>query len=411
MQLEPVFDNNTVRRMNTLFMNSQERHEARYQRRKSKRIEKRRRRNEEIGTLEDIFSYHTLFYAGRKCCNGVRWKQSVQNFERHLFSGTAARRRAVLNGTWKGSGYSHFMLAERGKIRPIDAPKIRDRQVHKVITSHILYPLYEPSMIYDNGASQQGKGLHFSFRRLKEELHRHYRKYGREGHIVLIDLKSFFPSADHSALFRRHDEYILDGRIRNLCDQVIYDFEKHTGTKIGMPLGVEPSQIEMVALPSSADNFARCQLSVDAFAHYMDDYHALFLKLEDAKEFIDIIDVKFRNIGLHINRNKCKIIPLTKSFKYCKATFFITETGAVIVRGNRDSMKRARKKMRSFSKKVKNGEMTMDKVEEWYKVQVSYFGNYNDHNRVLRLNRLYYNILGGAIPCSDSTQSMMKVSA
>lgn len=67
--------------------------------------------------------------------------------------------------------------------------------------------------------------------------------------------------------------------------------------------------------------------------------------------------------------------------------------------------------MRSFSKKVKAGEMTMAKVEKWYKVQVFYFGNYNDHNRVLRLNKLYYNIFGGAILCSDSTQSMMKVSA
>lgn len=392
-------------------MNSQERHEARYQRRKAMRIERRRKRNEEIGTLEDIFSYHTLFYAGKKCCNGVRWKQSVQNFERHLFSGTAARRRKILDGTWKGSGYSHFMLAERGKIRPIDAPKIRDRQVHKVITNHILYPLYHPGMIYDNGASQRGKGLHFSFNRLKQALREHYRKYGREGYIVLIDLKSFFPSADHSAIFRRHDEYILDGKIRNLCDQVVYDFEKHTGNCIGMPLGVEPSQIEMVALPSRADNFAKCQLSVEGFAHYMDDYHALFPDYESAKSFVHVMDSQFRRMGLHINLNKCKISPLTKPFKYCKATFFLTETGKVVCRGNRDSVKRARKKMRSFSKKVQAGKMTIDKVEGWYKVQVAYFGNYNDHNRVLRLNRLYYNLFGGAVPCSGSTQPMIKASA
>ena len=24
-----------------------------------------------------------MFFYGRKCCNGVRWKQSVQNFEAH----------------------------------------------------------------------------------------------------------------------------------------------------------------------------------------------------------------------------------------------------------------------------------------------------------------------------------------
>ena len=38
----------------------------------------------------------------------------------------------VVNGTWKPQPCSHFMLHERGKVRPIDAPHIVDRQVQKV---------------------------------------------------------------------------------------------------------------------------------------------------------------------------------------------------------------------------------------------------------------------------------------
>lgn len=301
------------------------------------------------------------------------------------------------------------MLAERGKIRPIDAPKVRDRQVHKVITENILYPLYKPQMIYDNGASQKGKGLSFSFKRLKKHLRKWFNKHGRTGVIVLIDLRQFFPSAPHWAIFERHQDMILDPKVRNLCDQVVIDFSTHAKTEIGMPLGVEPSQAEMVALPSLADNYAKCQKQVEGFAHYMDDYYAIFETVEEARDFVDDIAVRFENKGLHINRNKCKIIPLTKKFKYCKATFFLTENGKVVCRGNRDSMKRTRHKMHFFARELEAGRTTEEKVAEWFRSSVTgYYKNYNDHNRVLKLNRLYYNIIGGAVECTKSTQGLPK---
>ena len=138
-------------------MTSEERREARYHRRKSKRQANRLKRSKEVGTLQDVFNYHDMFFYGRKCCTGVRWKQSTQNFELHLFSGTAKRRREVLDGKWKQKKCAHFTISERGKVRPIDAPHIDDRQIHKVFTNEVLIPLYHPGMICDNGASQRGK--------------------------------------------------------------------------------------------------------------------------------------------------------------------------------------------------------------------------------------------------------------
>ena len=103
-------------------MTSEERREARYQRRRVRRQEKRAARCAALGTIDQVFSYRKMFFLGRRCCNGVRWKQSVQNFENHLFSGTARRRREILSGTWKPGKCVHFTLCERGKVRPIDAP-------------------------------------------------------------------------------------------------------------------------------------------------------------------------------------------------------------------------------------------------------------------------------------------------
>lgn len=149
-------------------MTSEERREARYRRRKQKRLIKRWMRSSAVGSLEDVFNYRDMFYWGKKCCNGVRWKQSTQNFELHLFSGTAKRRRLVLDGKWKPRKCAHFILHERGKVRPIDAPHIEDRQIHKIETNKVLSPLYTPSMIYDNGASQKKQRIALALQACEE---------------------------------------------------------------------------------------------------------------------------------------------------------------------------------------------------------------------------------------------------
>lgn len=176
-------------------MTSEERREARYRRRKAAREGRRRRRSEALGDISEVFSFRNMFRWGQKCCKNVMWKQSTQNFGLHLFSGTAKRRRNVLSGKWRPKPGAHFTIRERGKTRQIDAPHINDRQIHKVLTKEVLEPLYQPGMIYENGASQKGKGLSFHYKRLKKSLRDYYRKHGREGCIDLVDLTQFSPGA------------------------------------------------------------------------------------------------------------------------------------------------------------------------------------------------------------------------
>lgn len=94
------------------------------------------------------------------------------------FPARPKRRRKILDRKWRPGKTIRFPLRERGKFRIIDAPHITDRQIHKVFTREVLAPLYCPSTIYDNGASQKGKGLHFHYQRLKEQLRWHYRRHG-----------------------------------------------------------------------------------------------------------------------------------------------------------------------------------------------------------------------------------------
>ena len=385
-------------------MTSQERREARYQRRKAKRQARREARCAALGPLDKVFSYRKMFFYGRRCCNGVRWKQSTQNFELHLFSGTARRRREVLEGRWKPRKCTHFTLRERGKVRPIDAPHITDRQVHKTLCNEVLVPLYNPSMIYDNGASQRDKGLHWHFRRIKDQLHWHFRRWGREGAVGLIDLKGFFPNAPRWSIYQRHQRLITNPDLRWLADTVVR-YAPSTAPERGMPLGVEPSQQEMVALPSAVDNWLKCQKGIHCAGHYMDDYYIIMPDVEQLKAVIREMVRRFETMGIRVNKRKCRIIPLTKPFRWCKARFTLTETGKIKVNGSRDGIKRARRKLKLFYREFKAGKRPLKDVEQYMNCQSAYYKNFNDHGRLLSLQRLYHAIFFGGGQCSGSQKT------
>ena len=173
---------------------------------------------------------------------------------------------------------------------------------------------------------------------------------------------------------------------------------------VGMPLGVEPSQMEMVSLPSAVDNWTACQLRAEDPAHYMDDYHMGAETKEQAEAIRDAVAERMEAMGLTVSRSKTRIVSLSKPFRFCKVKFYLTPTGKVITHGNRDGMKRARRKLKAFKPKVDAGEKTVQEVREWLTSQIAYYENYNDHGRVLRLNRLFYAIYGGAEPCSRSSK-------
>lgn len=126
----------------------------------------------------------------------------------------------------------------------------------------------------------------------------------------------------------------------------------------------------------------------------MDDYYIIVPPDRDPKEIMNLVVAKAETLRLTISRSKSRIVPLTKPFRYCKAKYRLTETGKVVVNGNRDGVKRARKKIKAFYRKIQNNEMSYEDLWTSVNGMLAYFESYNDHKRVLRLRRLFYAIFG-----------------
>ena len=78
------------------------------------------------------------------------------------------------------------------------------------------------------------------------------------------DLNATVTHAPHSIIYQRHQRYILNPDFRRIADTII-DTAPGEFPGRGMPLGVEPSQQEMAAMPSAVDNWIKFTTSIGHF--------------------------------------------------------------------------------------------------------------------------------------------------
>ena len=161
--------------MSNKTVTSEERKERRYQRRKAAREAKRREKIGKYDDFERVASLNSLYEAATEAAKGVTWKASVQRYHASLLFNISNTRADLLAGKDIRRGFICFTICERGKLRNIKSVHFSERVVQKSFCTNVLYPTFTRGLIYDNGASQEGKGTHFALRRLKTHLRRHFR--------------------------------------------------------------------------------------------------------------------------------------------------------------------------------------------------------------------------------------------
>ncbi len=109
-------------------------------------------------------------------------------------------------------------------MRHIRSIHISERVVQRTLCDKVINPTLKPSFIYDNGASTENKGIDFALNRLSCHLQRHYRKYGREGYVLLFDFSNYFANAQHWPVSRELAKRVHDVRIRALANECLDNF-------------------------------------------------------------------------------------------------------------------------------------------------------------------------------------------
>lgn len=368
-------------------MTSQERHEARYQRRKQKRLEKKNAKLSRLGNYDTVFSYENLYEAFYLCRRGVRWKGSIQKYEATLPTSTLKIYNTLYQRKFKPMGFLEFDINERGKQRHIKALTIGERCIQRTLCDNYLNPLLQEQLIYDNGASVKGKGVSFTLNRLKCHLSRYYREYHtNEGYVLQYDFSSYFDNINHEILLKHMKKFISDREIFEVVKKMVLCFGDR-----GLGLGSQVSQIAAIFYPTLMDKYLKEKLHVKRFCRYMDDGIIICHSLKEVGLYKQAILQLCKKLDITINKKKFTVSKISKTFIFLKKRIRLTATGKVIMKLGRRSVINARRRLKRMFKKIllSDSKFTYNNVYQCYKSWVGNAKQLNNYYIVQNYRKLF----------------------
>lgn len=337
--------------------------------------------------FEDVIDFEHLYASMQKCKVGVLWKDSVASFYMHGIERVIRLERDLKNGTYKAKPPKSFMIY-LPKKRNIVSICFRDRVYQRALNDYAIYPAMTKSFIYDNWACQKGKGTDAARDRLKEFMHRFYRKHGAEGYFLKIDIKGYYPNMSHKAvegLFKeklRPDVYKRTVRILR---------EQYSGDK-GYNPGSQLIQIAGISLLDRTDHFIKEQLRIKYYLRYMDDFVLIHQDRDFLAESLSQIESELAKVGCTINRQKTTITTLKSGISFLGFRYRLTDTGKVLMLISSDNIRLERRRLRHMARKVRRGDSTKEKADEMYSAWKAHASKGNTHKVMQRMERFYNNL-------------------
>lgn len=344
-------------------MNSLERKEIRYKRRRAKRLQKVKERSEQYSDPLKVFSTESIVNGFNRTGKASSWKVSTKRFKAFLFTNARYESKRLLNGSWKSKGVQEFDIIERGHARHIQNVHISEKAVQAAMSNECLIPILTPTLIYDNGASVKGKGTDFALKRLEKHLRSFIRKHGRNGWIYFYDFSDYFASIRQKRLLTMLSSKALRDEIIAVYVKFLVEANNAPIDKsYGLGLGSQVFQVSAVFYPNPVDHWAKDQYGCKYYAHYMDDGYAIFETKEEAKAFAYEFCKRCKELELVPNMKKCRIVKLTRPFTFLKMRYHITDTNKIVKRINPDAAPKERRKLKKLYSLIVNGSKTFIEV-------------------------------------------------
>lgn len=335
---------------------------------------------------DKVADANNLMKSGKKCVKNVSWKYSTQNFYLDRINRIRKSKNRLDNMDRMSDGFTTFKINERGKIRNIRSVHINERMVQKTLSELSLVPTIRPKLIYDNYASLEGRGIQMAFDRLKVHLWRYYRKHGsNEGYVLVADLHAYFDSINHDCVYEQLSKVFEDDP-KTLY--LIMDFVDAFGEK-SLGLGSQVSQIIAMFYPNKIDHYIKEVLKIEGYGRYNDDFVLVHEDKVYLQHCLDKINEMYKDLGIELNQNKTKICKLSSGFKFLKTKVHLTETGRVVIRPDRKSIVRERRKLKKLKVKLDNGELEFEEVKQQYMSWRGYIEKFDSYKTLQDMDKLF----------------------
>lgn len=333
--------------------------------------------NLHMATIQELTEINMLNECAMECTRQSRWKETTQRYLSNMLVNNMELREELLNHKYKVSPTTDFPLNERGHIRAIEAPVVRDRIVQKTLMKNILTPSIRPCLIYDNYASLTSRGTAFARKRFEIMLRRYINHNGTDGYVLLIDVKKYFENINHGVL-----KWMLSPKISNqpqdVIDLIHYIIDTSSKTEKGLNLGSEAPQIFAVYYLHPVDHYIKVVNGIKYYGRYMDDIFIIGKTKKELNELLSEIEQILAGLLLEVNDKKTHIVRLKHGFTFLQVKYNVSQSGKILKRMSHGKITRERRRLKAFRRMINKGQMTESDVQNCY---LSWRGTtIKDHN-------------------------------
>ena len=238
-------------------------------------------------SYEGIIAVESLFGAWERFQLGKKKRKDVQIFNYHLEDNIFDLHTSLKKSTYTHDKYIPFYVNDP-KQRHIHKATVKDRLVHQAIYS-ALYPIFDPTFIFDSYSCRNDKGTHKAIQRLQVFLKKSSKNYSQNTYVLKCDINKFFASVDKDILLSIIIKTIQDGKTILLIKEVLDSFPQ------GLPLGNLTSQLFANVYLNELDQYIKHDLRIKHYIRYCDD----FIIVNQDKEFLLSLIVKIEGFLWH----------------------------------------------------------------------------------------------------------------
>lgn len=138
-------------------------------------------------------------------------------------------------------------------------------------------------------------------------------------------------------------------------------------------IGDQLSQIIGIFYPHKIDTYVKFVRSQKYYGRYMDDWYLICKSKEELIDIYKGICEIAKDLGIHINTKKTRIVELCSSYKFLQIKYHLTENGKLYKKINPQRVTSFRRKIKKLSVKVYEGTCTYENIENTFR---SWMGAY-----------------------------------
>ena len=364
----------------------------------------RHRKRDERFMYKEVYDFAKLRQGFYDAKHGKFHNPAENKFEIRLLEALVILSDKIREKTYVPDKTTSFKVYSP-KVRDVETNSFKDKVVLHSLCDNVLYPAIQPSFIYDNYASQNGKGRAFGLDRLAGFM-RHYffsRKSKHEqelraaglplikvedghyadGWVLKCDIRKYFANIKHDLVKDVVKRYITDEDTLWLLDTVIDQVKDP-----GLPIGFQTRPLLSLLLLNDFDHMVKERLHIRYYGRYADDFYLIHKDKDYLRYCLKEIRKYLAEYGLELNE-KTQIFPLKNGIDFLGFHTYITDTGKVVRKIRKRSKDNTRRKLKKMKKKLDAGQITMDKIDEFYTSWRSYAAGGDTYHLLQKMGAIY----------------------